>query len=421
LFTKLLLTFTIILTTCFCHAQSWNQIPVNPQIASNQILGIHFVNDNIGYVVGTNGIINKTINGGTTWASQTSPVATSLYSTYFITSNIGYAVGDNGVILRTGNGGGTWSSVNLNLNLPTSTDLRKVWFYDANIGYIVGGVSALSGAILKTTDGGLTWTNVSPSPNNGNAIYGIFFTCQNEGYACDFNGNILRTSNGGSSWSITPFTTSFNLHDINFTSGSVGYMVGGNISSGTGVIYKTENSGATWGSPFNVPAFITDIEFYGNNIGYAVGGKINTPGVVYKATNVANGFNNWSPEPISPAIVARQYSLSLPSAKVGYTCGLNGTILKISEKLCCDTFQNTFSNASFTFTSTPPNSVYTFVAPTGTIAGDTFTWDFGDQTTGNGMSTTHNYTTSGTYLVTLWIQRNTPGWNYLQSQNLPKY
>ena len=55
------------------------------------------------------------------WALQPTPISTHLYDVHFpVDTSTGYAVGDAGVILKTTDGGTTWAS----LPSPTAADLR---------------------------------------------------------------------------------------------------------------------------------------------------------------------------------------------------------------------------------------------------------------------------------------------------------
>ena len=81
------------------------------------INSIHFPNKNVGYAVGWgsggggigDGIIVKTIDAGENWTVQTLDtnvsINTTLFSVHFPDTNTGYIVGANGTILKTGNGG----------------------------------------------------------------------------------------------------------------------------------------------------------------------------------------------------------------------------------------------------------------------------------------------------------------------------
>ncbi len=75
--------------------------------ASNDLRGIMFPTDAIGYAVGWNsgGIVLKTANGGATWSAQQSNSAQGLNAVFFVDALRGWAVGDAGRIVHTSKGG----------------------------------------------------------------------------------------------------------------------------------------------------------------------------------------------------------------------------------------------------------------------------------------------------------------------------
>src|SRR5688500_13193147 len=101
------------------------------------------LDDNRGYVVGNNGTILQTINGGASWTPQTSNTGVSLNDVHFKDANNGWVVGAGGLILTTTNGGNTWSPEGSGV----TNDLRSVFF--APTGYACGA----NGRILKRTGG----------------------------------------------------------------------------------------------------------------------------------------------------------------------------------------------------------------------------------------------------------------------------
>ena len=84
-----------------------------------------------------------------------------------------------------------WSWQN---QLPQGNTLYSVKFISATVGWAVGDL----GTILKTTDGGTTWSSQKSGTTNN--LRGIFFTDANNGTAVGWDGTILRTTNGGTSW-----------------------------------------------------------------------------------------------------------------------------------------------------------------------------------------------------------------------------
>ena len=66
---------------------------------------------------------------------------------------------------------------------------------------ITGQLLVMDGTILRTTNGGTTWT--SQSSGTTNYLNGVSFTDANTGTVVGDNGTILRTTNGGTNWTIT--------------------------------------------------------------------------------------------------------------------------------------------------------------------------------------------------------------------------
>ncbi|HDO28154.1 MAG TPA: hypothetical protein ENH02_08570, partial [Bacteroidetes bacterium] len=69
----------------------------------------------------------------------------------------------------------------------------------ANNDWQTGWAAQFKGTILKTTDGGDTWTSQSQSYST--QVWGISFVDENTGYICGLDGKIVKTTDGGSSWS----------------------------------------------------------------------------------------------------------------------------------------------------------------------------------------------------------------------------
>jgi photosystem II stability/assembly factor-like uncharacterized protein len=62
-------------------------------------------NSMIGYTCALYGFINKTTNGGATWKAQTSGTSESLNEIFFLNATTGFVVGTNGTLLKTTDGG----------------------------------------------------------------------------------------------------------------------------------------------------------------------------------------------------------------------------------------------------------------------------------------------------------------------------
>ena len=77
----------------------------------NELWSVSFLNENKGTVVGGNGIILTTTNGGTNWISQSSGTSNWLDDVSFIDVNNGIAVGDGGKAFITADGGSNWEDI----------------------------------------------------------------------------------------------------------------------------------------------------------------------------------------------------------------------------------------------------------------------------------------------------------------------
>ena len=237
-----------------------------PTTTAYTLNSVFFPDANTGYAVGVYGIILKTTNAGTTWDSIYANMSINwLYSVYFIDAYTGFAVGNAGTIIKTTNGGTNWSI----LSTPTLADLHSVYFFDANTGFIVGD----GGTVLKTTNGGTLWTPITSGITNN--LRCIVFTNGSTGYAV--GGEIYKTIDGGSTWTALTGMNN-NLMSAYFINANTGYAVGSTyISSGgstfeEGFIMKTNNGGLTWSTLSCISEFpLLATYFTDTSQGYAVG------------------------------------------------------------------------------------------------------------------------------------------------------
>ncbi len=247
------------------HASSSNAqwTTVNTGITST-ILDMVFVDDNVGYACGVNGVMIKTTNGGDNWTEVENPATGYLWAVQFLDATNGYAVGDYGEVIRTTDGGDTWT-LSVTSILTTNRDLH---FVDATTGYICG-----EGDLLyKTTDGGSSFTS-TVTTGNVESFFVHFFDTEN-GIVSGQSGHFMLTDDGGISFTdVLNGGVDLAWKDIEFpNNGTVGYALN------LGNVYKTTNSGASWteidinGSPQ------WDAHYLSADVGIAVAddGMVNT-------------------------------------------------------------------------------------------------------------------------------------------------
>ena len=104
------------------------------------------------------------------------------------------AVGDHGVVLLSDDAGKTYRQAT---TVPISSTLTAVSFADARTGWAVGHW----GAIVKTTDGGETWTLQRSDTSVDQPLFSVYFRDSREGWAVGLWSLMLHTSDGGMTWS----------------------------------------------------------------------------------------------------------------------------------------------------------------------------------------------------------------------------
>lgn len=77
-------------------------------VATNNMSGVAFGDASHWWAVGGDGKIVASVDGGMTWADQTSTVIVTLSAVWAVNDRTAWAVGENGTVLRTTDGGVTW-------------------------------------------------------------------------------------------------------------------------------------------------------------------------------------------------------------------------------------------------------------------------------------------------------------------------
>ncbi len=192
----------------------------------------------------------------------------------------------------------------------TTDDLLCIDFVNSNNGWACG----WNGTVLKTTDGGINWSYLTDL----DILYSICFPDTNNGWACGWGGKIWRTTNGGVDWVSQTSGTSVNLGNIFFFDVNNGWAVGDN-----GKILRTTNGGAVWSlQASGTTNGIYDICFTDVNRGWACGWY----GTILRTTD---GGANWISQTSGTSNNLK--SISFTDANNGCAVGLGGTILRTTN------------------------------------------------------------------------------------------
>jgi photosystem II stability/assembly factor-like uncharacterized protein len=204
---------------------------------------VYFIDENIGFASGvhidlnTYGTVFRTTNGGEDWFRKLSLYGSEiLWSVYFLNQNLGWVAGQYGKIQKTTDGGSQW----IEQNVDDSYDLRSVFFVDENNGWVVGKVN-WPGLTLNTTNGGLNWSLISLDSVSFTYLYDVQFIDVNNGWIVGADGKIFKTTDAGISWNVQNSGTAFDLHSVDFIDQNTGWVVGDE-----GTILHTSNGGVTF-------------------------------------------------------------------------------------------------------------------------------------------------------------------------------
>ncbi len=233
------------------------------------LFSVSFVDQNYGWACGDESIWLWTNNGGETWTAERMEVSqvglskeTTLavpdiiyYGVHFVDQQNGWIIGEYGNIRHTADGGKTWDSQHEalldqmvakggNKDVMALGAFFRVRFSDPLNGIIVGA----AGAIAITTDGGVQWQWVSREGDKADVpslhLYNAVLPGQNGHIvATGTNGLVLLSDNKGADWkpATIPGGVFTWINGIAFSPEGKGVLVGGK-----GLILLTDDEGKTW-------------------------------------------------------------------------------------------------------------------------------------------------------------------------------
>lgn len=302
--------------------QGWTQQQLPSGV--NELKGVFFTDAQTGWAVGSDGFfgpgtIVHTNDGGTNWLRQQPGTSATLNAVHFVSATQGWAVGGEGTILRTTNGGQSWQAQSSGAGFA---DLVSVHFINANTGWATGFDGFFSpGVILRTDNGGQTWVAQPQDNSDGVEWTRVFFVDETNGWILGSTGSagLLRTTNGGASWTRITIPASNTLTSLHFADAQNGWVVGYD-----GTILRSTDGGVSW-SLQNVPApgspgFLDAVHFSDANTGWAVGG-----GAIL---NTTNGGGIWD-EYVDGIALTRFYDVHFPVAGVGWAVGFSGSSARV--------------------------------------------------------------------------------------------
>ena len=344
-FTKLLLAMILLICNAGVHAQ-WT---ISETPSSYHLYGIDAVTNVVIYAGGYGGSLVKSIDGGETWNALSIGSFDWVKSIHFFNADNGWIItsnsmGDGGDVLKTTDGGVTWTSSH------SGYAYSDMHWIDDQICY----VSTWQGVLVKTTNAGVSWV-VLPTPYLDVNVYSIQFFDEDNGFALNTDYKLLRTDDGGATWTNTYHAGLLNFF---FMTPTTGFCV-----NDYGEIGKTTDGGLTYeyistdfeGIKFN------DIEFLTEDFGYAIGGLDCRDGSCLQSPvllSTKNGGETWesNAHPLEGQLRGF-YELSFAPNGTPFIAGSNKMVLKNTSFVGLpETDEVQYINAF----PNPSNGVFTF-------------------------------------------------------------
>ncbi|MBS1807159.1 MAG: hypothetical protein JST84_03075 [Acidobacteria bacterium] len=235
------------------------------------------------------------------WSAQDSGVLTRLLGVFFTDRKQGWVVGSNGLLLTTKDGGARWER-----RTPLNREmLRDIYFLDPQRGFVLGEYTIFNrpagdlpknrAFMLASSDSGKTWDEIElindelkaddPKRYNGLGIVRMVFVDDRVGWACGEAGLMLVTRNAGKTWQRQALPINKLFFDVSALDESNAWTVGGG-----GVALRTVDGGKNWNEQITgITKTLRGVHFIDSKRGWAVG----SGGTIITTTN---GGNRWQPQ-----------------------------------------------------------------------------------------------------------------------------
>ncbi len=216
------------------------------------ITGLSIVSDSVIFAVGLRGQVIKSIDNGVNWINISPNESIAYADCYFYDENNGIIIGGNSVVKKTQNSGETWEDI----SGISSPYLEEVIFTNPSTGFIGCGGQIendmntwYTGHIYKTYDKGTTWES---KLSTNTIVSSLSFPSNNIGYAVTVTGDAYKSIDNGENWIriINSDTISYGFNSVKFLNNSVGYISGTDwqhdACEQASLILKTINGGESW-------------------------------------------------------------------------------------------------------------------------------------------------------------------------------
>ncbi len=222
---------------------------------------------------------------------------------------------------------------------PSKTNvLGKVQFVSVTEGWISGA----NGNLLHTTNSGTTWNIVKPFPNDtvssiGDPSISMWWVNQTHGWKINWFGTNLndahgavlqQTTDGGITWTKKIFSTTAGDAglEVQFADENHGWILIYNFISGNPQYLKTTDGGSSWNPFIGMGIFY----FADANNGWAISAAGAQSKPPYKIYHTTNGGNDWVEQYVD-STAGSFNAIQFTDINNGWVVGENSKILKTTD------------------------------------------------------------------------------------------
>ncbi|MDH7515553.1 MAG: YCF48-related protein, partial [Bacteroidota bacterium] len=303
--------FLVCLVLCSFQAfAQWKWL--NPLPEGNEFFDAFFISRDTGWVVGGNGAVIRTTNGGATWVAQDNPLRPTPFiclSVVFIDTQTGLISANTGALLRTDDAGATWRRLpasGLGIQKLKPAPDGSIWGF--------GGL----GVIARTTDAGLTWRRLPTGITS--VVFDVDFPSPGKIVAVCGSGIVLTSTDGGSSWTSKTLPVTTDIVSLSFAGPSNAFAVQRAI-----YLLRSTDGGETWtDTTFFVNALRT-VRFADAQTGWLLS---NSPGAVMKTED---GGRSWRQVVVDETFRYTFEQVIIRSAQEAFLVGDGGAMFRTTN------------------------------------------------------------------------------------------
>ncbi len=219
---------------------------VSPLASKSLLLDLNQVGNKL-IAVGERGHILISEDNATTWKQVQVPVRVTLTASYFVDENTGWVVGHDGVVLHTSDGGAQWQK-QLDGEQVNHLILKHTQSLLANTEALIGSAEP---ELLDELDAQIENLTIAVEDAESFVFEGasrpfldVFFFNKQEGFIVGAYGLILHTTDSGDSWQ--PWIEHINNPDI-FHLNAI-RPIGNSlyIAAEAGALFRSDDNGSSW-------------------------------------------------------------------------------------------------------------------------------------------------------------------------------